>query len=125
MGMGDNSSGQLGDGTNTTTNSPKLIVAGPPGFNQFFSQSKTGSDLQLGFAGYVGAKYALDRTFSLAPPLDAAGHQHNGCRWRGGVHQHTNPATNNFLAGAADAIKQKPFHSGLLRLLRRKTVNPF
>ena len=96
-GMGDNSSGQLGDGTNTTTNSPKLIVAGPPGFNQFFSQSKTGSDLQLGFAGYVGAKYALDRTFSLAPPDWMP--QVTNITDVGGVVVFTNtpnPATNNF-----------------------------
>src|SRR5208282_6674028 len=73
--MGDNSYGQLGDGTtdndNYNTNLPEQIVGGPsvpPGYNQISGQLLGTGDMQLSFVGIAGANYALDRSFSLAPP---------------------------------------------------------
>jgi alpha-tubulin suppressor-like RCC1 family protein len=56
-GMGDNSSGQLGDGTYTTTNRPEQIL-GP--YNEIASQLLTNGDVRLSFVGIAGGNYALD-----------------------------------------------------------------
>ena len=73
--MGDNTYGELGDGTtddgNYNINLPEQIVAGssvPPGYNQISGQLLGTGDMQLSFVGVAGANYALDRSFSLAPP---------------------------------------------------------
>ena len=69
----------------------------PAGYNQISGQLLSGSKVRLSFLGVVGANYALDRTFKLAPPnwvplvTNPAG--------PGGVLIFTNtpnPATNNF-----------------------------
>ncbi len=73
---GDNQSGQLGDGTYNNTSKPELIV----GANyQLAIQLLGGGNVQLTFGGLAGANYALERSFSLAPP-----------NW---VPQSTNPAS--------------------------------
>jgi len=68
--MGRNQYGQLGDGTCNQTNRPEQIVAGPPGygFNQVSIQLSSGGGVCSYFGGMAGTNYALDRTFSLAPP---------------------------------------------------------
>jgi alpha-tubulin suppressor-like RCC1 family protein len=65
--MGDNYTGQLGDGTYNTTNRPEQIVAGPAGYDQISVQNSSGGNVQLSFVGIVGAKYALERSSSLSP----------------------------------------------------------
>jgi len=62
--MGSNG-GQLGDGTLTSTNRPEQILAA---YNQIFGQLLGGTNMQLSFVGIANANYALDRSFSLAPP---------------------------------------------------------
>jgi serine/threonine protein kinase len=96
--MGDNYSGELGDGTYSSTNRPEQIVAGvPPGYNRISVQLLSGGDVRLSYVGTAGTNYALDCAFKLAPanwvplvtnPADA-----------GGVLVFTNtpnPGTNNF-----------------------------
>ena len=102
--MGDNSYGELGDGTtdndNYNTNLPEQIVAGssvPPGYNQISGQLLGTGDIQLSFVGSTGANYALDRSFSLAPPNWVP--QLTNATDAGGVLVFTNtpdPTTNNF-----------------------------
>ena len=102
--MGDNSYGELGDGTtdndNYNTNLPEQIVAGssvPPGYNQISGQLLGTGDMQLSFVGIAGANYALDHSFSLAPPNWAP--QLTNPTDAGGVLVFTNtpdPTTNNF-----------------------------
>jgi hypothetical protein len=62
-GTGTNNLGQLGDGTYTTTNRPKQILAA---YNQISSQLLSGN-MQFSFVGIAGANYALDRSFGLMP----------------------------------------------------------
>jgi alpha-tubulin suppressor-like RCC1 family protein len=96
--MGDNEWGQLGDGTYNTTNWPEQIL---PVYNQISGQLSgqllgTG-DMQLSFMGIAGANYALDRSFSLAPPNWVP--QLTNPTDAGGVLVFTNtpdPTTNNF-----------------------------
>jgi alpha-tubulin suppressor-like RCC1 family protein len=64
-GMGYNGNRQLGDGTRNNTNRPEQILAA---YNQIASQPLSGGSMQLSFEGIAGANYALDRSFSLAPP---------------------------------------------------------
>jgi alpha-tubulin suppressor-like RCC1 family protein len=98
--MGDNASGQLGDGTYNQINLPEQIVAGssvPPGYNQISGQLLGTGDMQLSFVGIAGANYALDHSFSLAPPNWAP--QLTNPTDAGGVLVFTNtpdPTTNNF-----------------------------
>jgi alpha-tubulin suppressor-like RCC1 family protein len=101
--MGDNEYGQLGDGTYGTapyyaTNRPEQIVAGvPPGYNQISGQLMSGGKMRLSFVGIVGANYALDRSFRLAPPNWLP--QVTNPADVGGALVFTNtpnPATNNF-----------------------------
>ena len=70
--MGDNSDGQLGDGTtdngNYSTNFPEQIVAGPSGYNQLSVQILADRDVRLTFVGIAFANYTLDRSLGLAPP---------------------------------------------------------
>jgi Regulator of chromosome condensation (RCC1) repeat len=74
-GMGDNTQGQLGDGTPITgstisTNIPEEILVGSSVisvFDKISIQLLTGSKVQLFFMGMAGTNYALDRTFNLAP----------------------------------------------------------
>jgi Regulator of chromosome condensation (RCC1) repeat len=65
--MGRNIDGQLGNGTYSDTNSPDLIVAGPPGYNEISFQLLTGGKMGLSFVGMAGTNYELDRSFSLSP----------------------------------------------------------
>jgi hypothetical protein len=72
--MGQNSNGQLGDGTYSTnapygTNRPEQILAWAPlaGYNHLSSQLLAGGDMRLSFVGLPGTNYALDRSFSLRP----------------------------------------------------------
>ena len=102
--MGNNYFGQLGDGTtdndNYDTNLPEQIVAGssvPPGYNQISGQLLGTGDMQLSFVGIAGANYALDRSFSLAPPNWVP--QLTNATDAGGVLVFTNtpdPTANNF-----------------------------
>jgi alpha-tubulin suppressor-like RCC1 family protein len=98
--MGYNASGQLGDGTYNQINLPEQIVAGssvPPGYNQISGQLLGTGDMQLSFVGIAGANYALDRSFSLAPPNWVP--QLTNATDAGGVLVFTNtpdPTTNNF-----------------------------
>ena len=98
--MGYNASGQLGDGTYNQINLPEQIVAGssvPPGYNQISGQLLGTGDMQLSFVGIAGANYALDHSFSLAPPNWAP--QLTNPTDAGGVLVFTNtpdPTTNNF-----------------------------
>jgi alpha-tubulin suppressor-like RCC1 family protein len=68
--MGDNSIGELGDGTYNTTNRPEQIVPGPPGYgyNQLSIQLLSEGDVCSYFGGIAGTNYALDRSFNLAAP---------------------------------------------------------
>ena len=69
--MGNNHNGQLGDGTYNQSIYPEQILAGssvPPGFNQISGQLLGTGDMQLSFIGNAQSSYALDRSFSLAPP---------------------------------------------------------
>jgi len=95
--MGGNVDGALGDGTTTTTNRPELIVAGQTSFNQIFGQLLGGTNMQLSFAGYAGAYYALDWSASLSPPNWVA--QSTNQAGAGGTLVLTNtpdPTLNNF-----------------------------
>jgi hypothetical protein len=63
--MGNNYSGQLGDGTFNNTNRPEQILAA---YNQITGQPLNSGNMQLSFVGIAGTNYALDRSFSLASP---------------------------------------------------------
>jgi alpha-tubulin suppressor-like RCC1 family protein len=63
--MGDNFYGQLGDGTFNNTNRPEQILAP---YNRISAQFVGGGKVQLSFVGIAGGNYALDRSFTLAPP---------------------------------------------------------
>ena len=101
--MGYNLFGQLGDGTtdngNYATNRPEQIVAGssvPPSY-KISAQLLSGGNMRLSFVGMAGTNYALDRSFSLAPPNWVP--QVTNPAGAGGVLVFTNtpdPATNNF-----------------------------
>ena len=65
--MGYNSHGQLGDGSYHQTNRPMQVVINPS-YNQISGQLLSGGSVSLPFFGIAGANYALDRSFSLAPP---------------------------------------------------------
>jgi|ERR1017187_1964573 alpha-tubulin suppressor-like RCC1 family protein len=95
--MGANNYGQLGDGTTNNIIYPKQVVAGPPGYNLISGQLLSGSKMQLSFMGITGAKYALDRSSSLASPnwLPQATNPANSLGAL--IFTNTpNPATNNF-----------------------------
>jgi alpha-tubulin suppressor-like RCC1 family protein len=64
-GTGDNAHGRLGDGTYTDPNQIEQILAP---FNQISGQLLSSGDVQLSFEGIARANYALDRSFSMAPP---------------------------------------------------------
>jgi alpha-tubulin suppressor-like RCC1 family protein len=64
--MGNNSYGQLGDGTYNHTSRPKQILAA---YNQIAIQSLSGGAVLLPFVGVARANYALDRSLSLTPPI--------------------------------------------------------
>jgi alpha-tubulin suppressor-like RCC1 family protein len=75
--MGYNFDGELGNGIYSTNynanpnlgiNRPIQIVAGPPGYNKISGQLLSTGDIQLSFIGIAGANYAIDRSFTLAPP---------------------------------------------------------
>ena len=93
--MGNNSYGQLGDGTvNNNTNRPEQILAA---YDQISPHPLTGGNVQFTFVGIVGANYALDRSFRLAPAnwVPQATNAANSI----GALNFTNtpkPATNNF-----------------------------
>jgi hypothetical protein len=94
--MGENESGELGDGTYNNTNQPEKIVVNP-GYNQISIQFLSGCDVCLSFVGIAGANYALDRTFSLSPANWVP--QVTNPAGAGGVLVFTNTpnkATNNF-----------------------------
>jgi alpha-tubulin suppressor-like RCC1 family protein len=94
--MGWNYYGQLGDGTYNSTNRPEQIVINP-GYNRISAQLLSGDNVSLSFFGIAGVNYALDRSFSLAPPNWAP--QMTNLAGAGGVLVFTNtpnPSTNNF-----------------------------
>jgi len=64
--MGDNQSGQLGDGTINSINHPEEIVAGVSNYNQILLQLLSGGNVRLSFVGTAGANYALERAFNLS-----------------------------------------------------------
>jgi hypothetical protein len=99
--MGYNASGQLGDGSyGFGTNQPEQIVAAPgtpPGYNQITGQLLSNGDMRLSFVGDAETRYALDRSFNLAP-ADWIPQETNPAG-SGGVLLFTNtpdPTTNNF-----------------------------
>jgi len=63
--MGYNSYGQLGSGTYNNANRQEQILGA---YNQISVQLLVTGNVQLSFVGNAGANYALDRSFSLAPP---------------------------------------------------------
>jgi alpha-tubulin suppressor-like RCC1 family protein len=63
--MGDNLDGDLGDGTGAPVNLPKQILGA---YNLISFQPLIGGNMQFSFVGIAGTNYALDRSFSLAPP---------------------------------------------------------
>jgi hypothetical protein len=95
-GMGENTAGQLGDGSYNSTNNPVLIV-GPPGYNQISGLLLSDGNVRLSFMGVAGTSYALDRTFSLSPANWVP--QATNSAGSGGALVFTNtpnPDTNNF-----------------------------
>lgn len=73
-GMGFNYDGEVGDGTYGVspyygTNQPEKIVSGPQGYNRITLQLLDTGNVRLSFVGTPAAPYALDRSFSLAPPI--------------------------------------------------------
>jgi alpha-tubulin suppressor-like RCC1 family protein len=75
-GMGDVRYGGLGVGDYDDHSNnvfpgtfPVQIVAGPPGYNHTSVQLLNGGNVQLSFLGIAGTNYALDHSFSLAPPV--------------------------------------------------------
>jgi hypothetical protein len=64
--MGYDNYGQLGNGAyGNTTNRPEQILAA---YNQISGRLLSGGSVRLSFVGIARANYALDRSFSLAPP---------------------------------------------------------
>ncbi len=95
--VGFNGDGQLGDGTLKTINRPEQILA-PYNQAESTGQSLNGTNLLFSFVGIANATYALDRTFSLSPPIDWIPRQTNPANSFGAM-VFTNapdPATNNF-----------------------------
>jgi alpha-tubulin suppressor-like RCC1 family protein len=92
--MGDNLDGDLGDGIGAPVNFPKQILGA---YNRISFQPLIGGNMQLSFVGIAGANYALERSFSLAPP-DWLPQVTNPANSFGAlVFTNTaNPATNNF-----------------------------
>ena len=64
--MGDNSVGELGDGTYNITNRPEQIIANL-GYNQISIQLLSDANVRLSYVGSAGKNYALDSTFNLSP----------------------------------------------------------
>ena len=98
--VGNNQFGQLGDGTFNTNvpfygnNRPEQILGA---YNKITGLPLSGGNLQFSFQGIAEANYALDRSFSLAPPnwIPQATNPANSF----GALVFTNtpdPATNNF-----------------------------
>ena len=97
--VGGNKFGQLGDGSFSTlptygTNQAEQILGA---YNQISSLPANGGNMQLSFVGIAGTNYALERSFSLAPP-DWLPQVTNPANSFGAlVFTNTpNPATNNF-----------------------------
>ena len=92
--MGNNQSGQLGNGTFNYTNRTEQIL-GP--YNRIIPQLLSGNQVRLSFVGIDRTNYVLERSFKVAPanwvpqvtnPADSVGVL---------VLTNTpNPATNNF-----------------------------
>ncbi len=94
--MGYNSDGQLGDGTYTTTNRPKQIVVNP-NHNQISVLTRAGGSVYISYFGDGGAKYALDRSFSLSAPNWIPQVTNPANSYGALVFTNTpNPTTNNF-----------------------------
>lgn len=51
-----------------TSSVATITVLPPPGYNQIAAQLMANGDILLSFVGMDGENYALERTFSLAPP---------------------------------------------------------
>ena len=95
--MGWNQFGQLGDGTyNYNTNRPEQIVVNPS-YNQISIQLLSEGNVSLSFWGTAGMNYALDRSFSLAPPDWVSQVANPAGSFGTLVFTNTpNPTTNNF-----------------------------
>jgi len=63
-GMGDNSYGQLGDGTDISADYPVEILAA---YNQVIARPLSTGGMQLSFVGVAGVNYALDISAILSP----------------------------------------------------------
>ena len=93
-GMGANLYGALGDGKNSSQHIPEQILGA---YNQIAGQPLIGGNLQLSFVGNAGTNYALDHSFSLAPPNWMPQATNPANSFGALVFTNTpNPATNNF-----------------------------
>jgi hypothetical protein len=96
-GMGYNGYGQLGDGAYDQTNRPEPLVGFITGYNQIAIHLLSNGKVNMIYEGNTGTNYALDRSFTLAPPHWVP--QVTNPAGVGGVVLFTNtpnPATNNF-----------------------------
>jgi hypothetical protein len=81
-----------------STYAVRAVLGDAPGCNQITSSLLSGGAMQFSYIGYPATNYALDRAFSLNPPIGWVGQETNTMSVSG-VLLFTNtpvPATNNF-----------------------------
>ncbi len=81
-----------------SANITRAVMGDAPGQNQLVEALSPGGDMQFSYIGYPTSRYALDRTFNLASPVNWIGQETNTMTISGAMLFTNRPApgTNNF-----------------------------
>lgn len=85
-------------GGKTALHLAHAVLGDALGYNQLLGILSPGGDMKFSYIGSPNSRYALDRTFNLAPPVNWIAQQTNSMSIRGVLHFTNSPApgTNNF-----------------------------
>lgn len=86
------------EGWSASLNLTVIFTGILPGYNQITGQLLTGGNMRLSFVGSNGVTYALDRSYSLSPPVNWVPQMTNPAGVNGMLvfTNLANPTTNNF-----------------------------